>query len=588
MKKKHLRTIRRMFAGVAILTSMVSVRAQVSNPSVWSDFVKGSGNTLITDTFRTQYFEKSPAGNWKYVSGEGVEIPEGKKTLRIPMGKSVTFEPFPIGIYQNVKIRISHAGNHLMPTETLLVRYLEGGTKKSKVLFSPQKNDDYFVYRTLQIDQSPSSLEIVASDPSAKTMDGYYLVDSVYAIGQIPRYSYFSGEGNWNDTARWSHLPPARYRNALIKGDLTVSTAVNCQGLSLGTGMLIVAEEGHLAVDDLLLFSPEDLQNTSDEAGSSLIAKGELTVKNKLSVCYTFPEKGKWYFISFPFDVYPEGIDSRFRLEDSRFSGSGNCFYLQTYNGSKRAETGLATGNWEVVDSDPLPSDRPLLQKNKGYLIALDEGATDNMLQFSANAGQIPEGFGKKGDIPVRVSSYSGKPGSSHFGWTLCGNPLPAPLSLSSIEPDPALDGNIYLYDGTTYKSYPIGSDYTLPPYAAFFVKASSDTDLHIINEGVAVDAVFLKAGSSLRSIPTEPQNQATAIASSDIGKSYLSGNRLHLESMAVEGTARAFDLTGCCRLIRMIPAGSSVLPLSLRPGLYILNITSGSYRAQHKCVITQ
>ena len=78
MKEKHLRMFRRIFAGTAILAILVPVRAQVSNPSTWSDFVKGSGNMLVVDTFRMQTFSGSDIDNWNYTVGSGTAVVNNK------------------------------------------------------------------------------------------------------------------------------------------------------------------------------------------------------------------------------------------------------------------------------------------------------------------------------------------------------------------------------------------------------------------------------------------------------------------------------------------------------------------------------
>ena len=93
MKKKHLRMFRRILAGTAILTVLVPVRAQVSNPSEWSGFVKGSGNTVVVDTFRMQTFSGAAGDNWEYTGSDGVVIEKGRG-LKIPLKGKVSFEPY--------------------------------------------------------------------------------------------------------------------------------------------------------------------------------------------------------------------------------------------------------------------------------------------------------------------------------------------------------------------------------------------------------------------------------------------------------------------------------------------------------------
>ena len=579
MKKKHLRMFRRIFAGTAILAILVPVRAQVSNPSAWGDFVKGKENPLVVDTFRMQTFSQSVSNNWNYKITGKANIPEGKKTLVVPPGSSVVFEPFDVNHYQNGAIQIRCAALSLALDEIMTLHYLSGGDLKTRSLYEPKEDNVSFDYKDALIEKSPSSMEFVAANPSKGTHGGCYLLSNIFAFGNIPKYSLFTKNGCWNDTLCWSHLPPLRHRAALISGNVEINTLVQCHQTQLANGGLHIAENGHFIVDELYLHS----------TGISLTVAGKFIVNNRITMYYTFPEKGKWYFLSFPFDVYLKEIDNRFQLKDEQFTGNGDYFYMLTYNGDKRSSTQTPTGNWEVF-SLPVSSDNPLVfERGKGYLVALDAAASDNTLTFSVEGENIPEDFGKTVSIPVNVAS-SMDAGDDNSGWYLCGNPLPAPLKLSQIQPDPALDGNIYLYDGKNYAPYAIGSNYELPPLAAFFVKASATTELTVTNEPSTAKAVLLKSGYPLRSELTEPINVKTQLLKirKENETSILKGNVLYLSGFSSVGKLKVVDVAGQLVYSCPVPQGSSVQSLPLRGGLYILIIEAGGYRAQHKCVLAQ
>lgn len=575
MKKKHLRMFRRILAGTAILTVLVPVRAQVSNPSEWSGFVKGSGNTVVVDTFRMQTFSGAAGDNWEYVVENGAVVLDKQNALKIPLGGSALFERYSLYGYQKVSAVLDYSPYLVVAGETLSVVFdNENWKDKSSVIYPSSKS-----VKSVEFGSNPCRLDFFVSSPSPNTQNGYFLFDRIYAYGQIPQYSLFSGNGNWHDTIRWSHLPPFRHRRALINGDVEVNSLVQCNQASLADGSLRITDNGHFIVDELFLHNTD----------ISLAVAGELTVNKQITTYYTFPEKGKWYFLSFPFDVSLKGLDPRFKLKDDTFSGNGNYLYVQTYNSDKRASSQQATGNWEVFPM-PSSSENPLIfEKGKGYLVALDAAASDNTLTFSVDKENIPDNFGKAASIPINISS-SGDADTDHGGWYLCGNPLPAPLELSRIKPDPALDGNIYLYDGNTYKPYPIGSNYALPPFAAFFVKATAATALTIIGELSAANAILLKSDFSLRSELAEPTEVKTQISQveKETGKSFLKGNTLYLEDLPSAGKVKVIDVAGRVVYYRAVLNGSSVLPLSLRSGLYIIIIEAGGYRAQHKCVLTQ
>ena len=566
---------RRILAGTAILTVLVPVRAQVSNPSEWSGFVKGSGNTVVVDTFRMQTFSGTAGDNWEYVVENGAVVLDKQNALKIPLGGSALFERYSLYGYQKVSAVLDYSPYLVVAGETLSVVFdNENWKDKSSVIYPSSKS-----VKSVEFGSNPCRLDFFVSSPSPNTQNGYFLFDRIYAYGQIPQYSLFSGNGNWHDTIRWSHLPPFRHRRALINGDVEVNSLVQCNQASLADGSLRITDNGHFIVDELFLHNTD----------ISLTVAGELTVNKQITTYYTFPEKGKWYFLSFPFDVSLKGLDPRFELKDDTFSGNGDYLYVQTYNSDKRASSQQATGNWEVFPM-PSSSENPLIfEKGKGYLVALDATASDNTLTFSVDKENIPDNFGKGTSIPINISS-SGDANSGHSGWYLCGNPLPEPLELSRIKLDPALDGNIYLYDGNTYKPYPIGSNYALPPFAAFFVKATAATELTITGELSAANAILLKSDFSLRSELAEPTEVKTQISQveRETGKSFIKGNTLYLDNLPSAGKVKVIDVAGRVVYSRAVSNRSSVLPLSLRSGLYIIIVEAGGYRAQHKCVLTQ
>ncbi|WP_289006894.1 T9SS type A sorting domain-containing protein [Parabacteroides sp.] len=583
MKKKHLRMFRRIFAGTAILAILVPVRAQVSNPSAWGDFVKGKENPLVVDTFRMQTFSQSDVDNWQYTAGNGAIVLKEEKKLKIPLGGNVSFESYSLESFQRVSAVITFTVQSVVSGEELLVELDNKNGKRSGVVYPNGKNPALSV----RFGSNPYRLNFSTSSPASNSKGGYFLIDSMYAYDTIPKYSHFSGTGNWNDKPRWSNLPPLRRRCALISGTATINSSIECQTASLGNGgSLAITENGHFIVNNLFLHSTDNPPTATD---FSLTVQGELSVKEYITLQYTFPEKGKWYFLSFPFDVYLKEIDNRFQLKDEQFTGNGDYFYMLTYNGDKRSSTQTPTGNWEVF-SLPVSSDNPLVfERGKGYLVALDAAASDNTLTFSVEGENIPEDFGKTVSIPVNVAS-SMDAGDDNSGWYLCGNPLPAPLKLSQIQPDPALDGNIYLYDGKNYAPYAIGSNYELPPLAAFFVKASATTDLTVTNEPSTAKAVLLKSGYPLRSELTEPINVKTQLLKirKENETSILKGNVLYLSGLSSVGKLKVVDVAGQLVYSCPVPQGSSVQSLPLRGGLYILIIEAGGYRAQHKCVLAQ
>lgn len=592
MKKKHLRVFRHMVVGLFCLMVPFAFQAQVTNPETWSTFVQSDANPSVIDTFRWQLFTQAERNNWKYILKNGATVSEGQQGLKMPLSSSVAFEKYALSCYDDVSMVIGITVHSLVSDDTLYVVYSNDKGKKQKNFLYPYSKDPDKSHYSRRLNYNPCYLELSMSELVSSSKNGYLQIDSVYSYGTIPQYSLFSGLGNWNDTLRWSHLPPMRHRNALVGGAVEVNSTVQCERILLGKGSLRIAEKGHLITDELILYRTDFPLTNTDKALTSadnlLAVVGKLSITRQLSVCYTFPEKGKWYFLSFPFDVSIKGIDKRFQLKDGSFSGKGNYLYVQVYDGDKRARNKKATGNWTVL-SPAVSADELVFEKGKGYLVSLDAAASDNTLTFSVSSDNIPADFGKTSTIPVHVSSGIDID-EAHYGWYLCGNPLPSPLLLSQIASDPALDGNIYLYDGTDYKSYPIGSDYVLPPFAAFFVKASSDTEIDLTSGVLSENAVRLKTGYTLSSSGVEPGGAIvhSSRLQEETKDCMIRGKELYLSGLSVGGLVQVVDFMGRIVYHHSVSPGSSVLSLPLPAGFYIINIVTDSYRAQHKCVLTQ
>lgn len=591
MRKRNLYTIGCTLLKSLFLISSVPATAQVSNPSTWNAFINSQDNPIVSDTFRLQTFDTASTNNWTYsTSGkasifdarkEGFTTQGGETSLKLLAGSGAYFARYSLEKYSNVAIIVRFGDKALVRGENIMANTYRTEGDAEVALRSINNDYEPSPLRPTRIGKNPPQLDLTISIGTESSKNGYYCIDSIYALGSIPQYSLFTGKGSWNDTISWSHLPALRHRHALINGEITVNDEIWCNDLSLNNGNIELTEDAHLHVNNFILY----------DNSTSLNSSGAITINGSVTVSKTFPKKGTWYFISFPFDVFVSDIDSRFRLKDETFQGSGNYLYVQTYNGEKRALNNVSTGNWEVVSSDLSFEDRPLFKKNKGYLIAIDANATDQTLTFSSKPRATPMDFGQNGNIPVSATFSASNMGDSHQGWYLCGNPLPGPLALSQIEQNPDTDGHIYFYDGSGYTAYAIGSDYVLPPYSAFFVKASTDTELKVVNTAPLKKGPLLNNFAFSEYNKREPAIDATPTASIvEAGQpgSYIIGKELHLINIPQQGHVQVMDITGRILFQKSIPAGTSPLNLPCKPGLYMLRIQAANYQAQHKCVITK
>lgn len=575
------------------------IRSQVSNPSTWESFVQSGSNISIRDTFRMQTFEGLATDNWTYeTTGEAsiadlsevTEIPgkHGRYGLRMSLGSRVAFEHFSLSNYQDVKISVHKGGILLSAGEEMYAKtYREGETQGPSLVNGINATTGITAFLATAITRNPPGVDLIVPAPVADSQHGCYYVDSVHAHGMIPTYSLFTGSGDWNDTVRWSHLPAYRRRKALVNGDVSVGTRVCCEEILIGNGTIRIAPAGSLSVNNLSVYS----DNTASASSAGLRSSGDLHVAGTMAVEKTFAQKDKWYFVSFPFDVYASGIDPDFQLGDDKSDTNGNYLYIQTYNGDKRASSQSLSNNWEVMPRTTINSALPIFKKNKGYLIAIDASADRQTLRFTSKEGDIPNDLGKNGQAPIQITVNTQSASQDHNGWYLCGNPLPAPLPLDQIEADPALDGYVYLYDGSTYQAYAIGSDFALPPFSAFFVKASKNTSLIVRGTSEPASYKLLPAGAPLSSLKSEPRaRQESPVSNQSLS---LPGLRCRLENKALfiddlpsAGKVELFTPEGRLAFAREVRAGSSVLPIPLSPGVYILIVRTKQDQARRKCVV--
>ena len=429
------------------------------------------------------------------------------------MNTQAAFEHFTLTDHQDIKISIRKGGILLVEGEGMRARTYRKGETSYPSLVPTIGESGINPFKTTDIKNNPPGLDLIVPTPAANTKNGYYYVDSVYAHGMIPTYSLFTGNSDWNHEDHWSHLPAYRHRNALINGNISINTNISCKDIFIGNGNIHILPTGNLSANNLTIY-PNDGTLASS---STLRSSGTINISGKITIERTFAQKGKWYFISFPFDVFASGIDPDFQLGDDKSDTNGNYFYVQTYNGEKRANSQSPSNNWEVIPRTIINTSQPIFKKNKGYLIAIDASADRQNLRFSSKAGDIPIDFGKNGQASIPVSINNQSQNQNHNGWYLCGNPLPAPLSLSQIESNSALDGYIYIYDGSTYQPYVIGSDFAIPPFSAFFVKANKSTSLSVYNTSEPANYKLLSTNAPISFPTSEPQAQQDSPVSNQV-----------------------------------------------------------------------
>lgn len=611
MKKNPLSYLPTLFKTLLPLCISTLATAQIPDPAEWAYFVTGSGNPVIRDTFCLQTFSAAPGDNWKYtVEGRavlfdateaGIANQAGRYSLKLEPGDRVSFSTFSPGWHTDIQIYFRYAAKNLMKGENLLISAERLQSNLTDYPACTVTSDRYtlsyprgYAKNHVQLGGNPTNL-ILRVAASAQTAGGFYCLDSVYACGQASRYSLFTGTGRWEETAQWSHGVPGQKRDALVQGELKIEQPVSAREIALADGAIDIRPDGRLQFQHLSLYAPVASGSRPDAPGA-LFSEGHLDIAGSLTVQKTFPAAGQWYFISFPFDVYPEGIDPDFVWQDDKPNPGGNYFYVCRYNGRKRAETRHPSGNWEIIRPGSHPAGLPLFEKNKGYLIALDAACNRLQLAFSSRSGDIPADFGHKGQISLQVfapSNEKNDEAEAHDGWCLCGNPFPASLSLSLLSADSAYEPFLYIFNGKTYQAYPLGSDYSVPPYAAFFLKAKTDALITWTQKRSS-----LQVQQQIPEAPALPTRGVEPERAEEIPTSFfpeipgsspsaeLWNNALRLRNMPSKGTVQGFAPSGKLFYTATFPAGSSTLLLPVLPAAHpfaLLLIRSAGYQKSYK-----
>ncbi|MDL2208654.1 hypothetical protein LJB97_03435 [Parabacteroides sp. OttesenSCG-928-O15] len=588
-----------------ILTGHFSLRAQEINPSTWLSFVGSAENRLVSDTFRLQTFTDHPGDNWPYQTNgeaslfdptsEGLTDASDGWSLKMPPGSGLQMDDFPLGTYRNVEIIVSFAARNLIKEENLYIsadRQEKPITRKacldltgdfSASFREPKPFTGSLDIPSLKIISNPWNILLEIGENQTSSKGGFYAMDSLYAVGQVREYTLFTGAGDWHDAQKWSDDPALRRRHAMINGEVTADTTVVCNSLYIGDGNVYVGKEQSLSVENLLFCDTE----------AALSSAGEINITGETTVYRTLPEKDKWYFISFPFDVYAEGIDPAFTLKDDSPNEGGNFFYLYSYDGEARSRGEATEGSyWKVIPADALTNEQPILQKNRGYLIALDEKADRQTICFSSLPGVITPDFGKEGTISIRTALKGPSVYSENHGWFFCGNPLPSPLPLQTLAPYFEQGASIFLYENGDYVAYPMDSDYALPAFSAFFVKAERDMDLLITVPYTTSIYRMLSTSEALSKTKADPTFSSPVSATSSpltqTQLSYVNANMLYLENLLMPGVAYMVDLRGRICWQEEVKPGSTALslPSSLAMGFYIVCVRTSQYQAQHKFIL--
>ena len=593
MKKQILRFVQSFCVLSCCLSPLQTVFAQIDQWAGWPQFINSASNFQVRDTFRLQTFDDLPGNNWPYtmwgeagitdISGIDEEDPGSRSGFTMPAHSGISFEHADITAYQNPAIYIRYGGRDLMTGDSLLARpYKATGSREARIFTA--KSDQEIVPFIKQSSSNAYGIDLFTDALSG--ISSCFVFDSIWMAGDIAAYSLFTGKADWQDTLSWSHLPAARNQHALIDGAVSISSPVQCGDIRFSPdAALSMGLPGVLQAQSVTLL----------DAGVPLRQADRLKIADCFTVHKTFEEKGKWYFISFPFDVYTSDVDASFRQGDEKTAGSGNYFYIQKYNGEKRAAANSAAGNWETLPVQPAGS--LLFERYKGYLIALDAAADTQTLTFSAVHGTFSQGF--EAEVQFAVSGIAvGNENPDHAGWQLIGNPFPHPLPVSQIEGNNKLDGFIYVYTGAGYEAFPIeaASPYAIPAFSAFFVKGTRTGTFKLSNQKSFTFSQLLPLRAIQSGLMFEPEaelsdthpetadpesgtaTQAEVVATPAV-TARLHQGCLIIRDLPDQSAVSLYSLTGVCLFRQHHLSGSVQFPMHYTAGIYLLQVQSEGHR---------
>lgn len=538
------------------------------SPLQWESLIQDQQkNLIIRDTVLYQGFDSDNPRTINYtVSGkydffypqeEGIQGASDSRAIRLYPGSRLTIDTLIYPALKMAEIHIPFAFQHVNKEEDIYFTtyFYSGATESDAHPYTVMSNDCSRYFREVYAGRqcfyrgrrsAPYRLQIKVTKPTSAS-DGYYCIDSLFLVGNIEQYSLLQQSGTWHDHSLWSHDYTSLRRVAVIDADVRINQAAEC--------LHLINNQKEIRIQ------PEGVLHT-----------------RQMTTLHTFAEKGKWYFISFPHDVSLAGIDSRFQLGDASTVTTepvNNILYIQTYDGRRRAENNRSDGNWTVLSADAFSPEDILLEKGKGYLMAIDETADIQTLSFSSPANNS-QTFRETLSVPLEANTLQGGDEANN-GWILCGNPYPSAVSLQEILPNPDLDGYVYLYNGQDYEAYPIDSDYAIPAGSAFFVKAVQDTELLFQRKEDTASSVILQH-TALPYQGKEPGSLSITQVIKPFGKIQytIRAGKIHIQNSQA-GELIVYTVLGKeVKRVRLLEGeGEYALPQSA--GMYFLRIISGT-----------
>ncbi|MCC8153575.1 MAG: T9SS type A sorting domain-containing protein [Tannerellaceae bacterium] len=161
-------------------------------------------------------------------------------------------------------------------------------------------------------------------------------------------------------------------------------------------------------------------------------------------------------------------------------------------------------------------------------------------------------------------------------------------MCLKQIVKPNQLVPEIYYFNGNRYIALSLDSDFQLPPFSAYFMKASSSCHVRIRPPVVASSAGYMPSGKPVTGMP-EPGFRSAVLPTPLPNTSslyQLKGKNLSVNNPGKPGEVIICTVAGTTVFRKEIPSGNSFFSLPLSRGIYILSIQAGKERAYDKFVL--
>lgn len=499
---------RKLHVASVLLLAVTHNHAQElpQSPSQWSTFVSSDKNLLVEHTLLKQSFETEASDQWEYItdgtvvdlSTYGINKIDGNKALKLTRNQNLTLETIPVApyldYYTSVKTLVDAAGyktikgciletRHHSATEERLYNWI---TIKATNSYTFPFNDpnslatniEYAANqktRVFEMDKHFQPYSFSANDFSSANEYAFF-IDNIRIIGKASMYTMTSTNDTWSNTD-WTHNRPQAHTSALVAHDTEVNTHEQCNNLHIGNATLHINSNGNLLVSDNLVIHSQ----TNSSTNPAFYNEGALSIQNNLEFHITFDQKAKWVFVSFPHDVYIDDIDNNWNLGDASTTTGGNKFYVRKYNSDKRASDG--SSGWQVISTSEVNSSTPLFERNKGYLVAIDQTATEATLPVYIHNEKLTPTFASNATVAISAALHNSNASSEHSGWSLMGNPFPAEITVDYLLSTLGSGYELFTFDGSEYAKLESGSGHTIKPFGAFFIKATQAKTINLNNQ---------------------------------------------------------------------------------------------------------